>query len=282
MSIRCKNLCSDIQNIEWKYVKKAWVPAITVCLQNLSTEACALSEICPSFTRSTYLWNACPSASLVLSDEVVTSWIDRIDGVEMFPISEGKEPGLTTSTNQGTTFNMLSFNGVSQGFVNSSEAFQDTEAFTVVVVVNNMETNLAENTGAIFTLINEPFSEQILLGWENGNIVVQNRSEGLIDIIDPIASDNGFHVIALRYSGIEGTGNVELFIDGGTASTNSSSFVFTQAVSALYIGSSLTDYALSGEIGWLAFYDSAISDQNLNTAISFAGNLYNINTTTIG
>jgi hypothetical protein len=74
---------------------------------------------------------------------------------------------------------------------------------------------------------------------------------------------------------------VELFIDGGTAHTNADSFVFEQTVSALYIGSSLIDYAFSGEIGWFAFYDSAISDHNLNAAISFAGNLYNINTTTI-
>ena len=37
MSLSCLNTNDEIQDIEWLYIKGGWVPAITVCLDNLYT-----------------------------------------------------------------------------------------------------------------------------------------------------------------------------------------------------------------------------------------------------
>ncbi len=99
-----------------------------------------------------------------------------------------------------------------------------------------------------------------------------DTGESLIDIVEPVAVDNGFHLIVVRH--LQTSGTIELIIDGNTSSADN--FSFDQTVDSLFVGSSLTDYALSGEIGWLAYYDSAISDGALSSLISYAANKFHI------
>ena len=48
--MRCKNTNGNIQDVTWIYLKKAWVPATTVCLQKLYTETTVVDGSAPTVT----------------------------------------------------------------------------------------------------------------------------------------------------------------------------------------------------------------------------------------
>ncbi len=279
MSLTCKNRCGASSIIDLEYINGAWLPAINVCTLDNSVDSESCSESCVLFTGSTYLWDACFNSSISIIEGTVVDIVDLNEGLFLQEVDTGKGPGLAHVPNHGKNFNMLAFNGVNQSLGNDFA----TTAFTVVVVVQNISTNIAENTGGIFAITSSPFVEEILLGWENDTFVVKHdNGEDWVNVVDPISSSgSGFNVVALRYTGVEGVGNVQLFLNGGSSSTNSGSFVFGSSGVVANIGSSFYDYFLSGNIGWVAYYDSAIDDDELNRAITSAGNLYSINTEAI-
>lgn len=277
MSFVCKDKCGVKSDYNWLFINNAWVPVITVCNQNLNknTEVCQIDDKCVKFRGSTLLWDACFTNYIVKVDNNITGWVDLNNDFPIYPSDNGKEPGFTVSKNHNKNHNMITFNGTNQG-LGCVNCFNGTTAFTAAVVVNNLAENLSENIGTIFSLISFPFTEQILLGYEGGNIVLKYNNETLTDLIPPVSVDNGFHLIVVRYTGIEGVGNVDLIIDGNTY-TNESSFVFNNTVDTFYMGSTFADYSLNGEIGWLAYYDSAINDNELNYLIYQISNKFNIN-----
>lgn len=264
MSFECKNKCGTKATYDWLFIKDAWLPVVTVCNQNIKKdiEICQVSNECIKFRGSTLLWDACFTDFITKIDNNVTQWTDLNADFTIVPADVSKYPGFVVSKNHNRNHNMITFNGTNQG-LGCLDCFNGTTAFTAAVVVNNMAENLSENVGAIFTLLTFPFTEQVLLGYEGGNVVLKYNNETLTDILPPVATDDGFHLIVVRYTGVEGVGNIELIIDGNTY-TNESSFVFNNTVDVFYMGSSFSNYAFNGEIGWFAFYDSAISDSELN------------------
>ena len=281
MAFKCKNSCGDVTEVSWQLINSAWLPAVSVCSSGKYPEAVCDSlrpQTCAQFSGATLLWDACYTDSFTETDNNVTVWTDLIEDVPLENISEGKEPLLTTFINGNIEFPTLEFNGINQGLI----AEFSTTAFTVIAVVNGMGTNLSEESGGIFVLSDQPLVEQILLGWNNGNIVVQNGDyTGLVDIVEPIASPNGPQIVALRYDGTTDVGNVELFVNGGTASTNSESFSFTEGIQVATVGTAFGSYALNGQIAWIAYYDTNINNTDLNRAITFAANTYKISHTPV-
>lgn len=245
MAFTCKNTCGK-QEVEWLFLNNAWLPVITVCRQNLNS--CTITPedntvICDAITDSLYLWDGCFIDNIITDDVNVTNWIDLNQEKILEAIDDDKTPGLIVSTNGGQEFNMLSFNGVSQGLVTfdvsgDSEVENNINDFTIFVVVNNILPNLNEDVGAIFTLLDGPFIEHVLLGWENGDIVLQHDfDEGgvLSNIVDPIpyGEEEGFRLIVVKYSTDNETSNIKLIVNGVSSETEG----FTHlTINALTIG----------------------------------------------
>lgn len=277
MSFKCKNVCGQKQDVEWKFIRTAWLPVVTVCSLEWAAEPCIAESACLEYLRSEYTWDACFENKITQIDGNITGLNDLIENLELMPLNDGKEPSLITSENGGQEFNMISFNGINQQL----STFLPLTSFTIIMVVNNFNENLSENVGAFFSICSDPFVEQVLCGYTNNTIVIsQDDGEGgLINLIENEIT-NGFKIIAVRVNASESS--LDLFVNGGEAENITFDYtVSLEAEIALLFGSSFVDYCLNGEIGWISYYNSAISNAELNRAIAFAAQRFNINYTSV-
>lgn len=212
-----------------------------------------------------YLWDSRLTQTLTIEGEnSVTVWNDYYNNASLnlpfYDISKAPTYQLDECISS------INFNGINNSLVGNGFS-ENSSNFTFIFVVGNLVDNLAEGNGQIFYMDaggnwNAVYSGEML---NNIGFVVNLDQLGVF-IAQPI------QVFAIRVSG-DGT-QAEVWQNGGTPSVTPISI--NAGLQSLEIGSILgTDY-LNGNVPWIAYYDSAISNIALGNALSYVGNAFGI------
>ena len=215
-----------------------------------------------------FLWDARISSLITLEGaNSVTAWADYYQGKilnQYFGPDVSKAPTYEVVSGIQT----VHFNGVNNYL--ASYPFGETSSdFTIFVVVTDLQTNMAVDNGQIFFIFN---------GGDNIDMeyVAMNQIGTVISGVDMgLFLAQPKQIMAVRISG----GTVgKVYQNGGTPSTQAVSMT---GVDFLGLGSFIGNRYLYGNIPCVAYYDSALSDVDMNTAFSYAGAAFGITVTPV-
>jgi len=198
MSFNCKRTDGEDQSISWQYIKKAWLPAVTCCLQNLYVKTRS-SESVPNVEGFeieangiflTFRWNDNENYSKVFGEIKINDgeWIDwapsELDGDIDFQVEDEQASFTMPLTHYGFSFATDDTIYARMRFGNSdSNAFSATDATASSVI-----TKYTLLSGGIVTPDLDEFLSNISLSSEDINFelsdnnILVDRPDYIIDI----------------------------------------------------------------------------------------------------
>lgn len=218
-----------------------------------------------------FLWDARLTNTLTIENvNSVTSWLDYYNNVNLeqyFDHDSTKAPGYEVVSDSAT----LNFNGINN-YLAVYPLNETSLNFTILVVATDLQDNLADNSGTILYAFNS----------DSGNFNISYIAGNQIGIAEDTNQLGVFvaqskQVIAIRVSG-DGT-LAQAYVNGGAG--GSSAISIAGGLQYLQIGSILGNNYLAGNVPWIAYYDTALSDSDLNTALSYAGTNFGITVTPV-
>lgn len=210
-----------------------------------------------------FLWDARFTESITLDDDSVTSWLDLYDSRNL---NQYFGPDLTKApTYIVSGIPTIHFNGVNN-YLAVYPLGESSSNLTLFFVVSNLQTNLADNSGAIAYGF-----------FSSGNLhmdyIAMNQIGTSIDATQlGVVLAQPKQIMAIRISG-DGT-VAKLYQNGGSPATTA--ITIAGGLDFIQIGSYLGDNYLDGDISWVAYYDSALSSIDMDAAFSYAGNAFGI------
>jgi hypothetical protein len=214
-----------------------------------------------------FLWDARFPNNVILSDNVVTSWFDLYQNTLMnqyFGEDVTKAPTYETVSGSQT----IGYNGINN-YLTAYPINEISTSLTILVVATNLQDNLAANSGTILY----SFMSNI------GDITISYIAENQIGISSGGVQLGVFiaypaQVIAIRITDGDNGAFAQAWVNGGTAENVAISI--GGGLQYLQIGGIPGSYYLDGNVPWVAYYDTALSDVDLNTALSYVGSNFGI------
>ncbi len=215
-----------------------------------------------------FLWDARFPNNVILSDNVVTSWFDLYQNTlinQYFGEDVTKAPTYETVSGSQT----IDYNGINN-YLTAYPLGETSTNFTILVVATDLQNNLADNSGTILYSFMNSFGEI------NISYIAENQigiSSGEVQLGVFIAYPA--QVIAIRVTDVVDVGTfAQAWVNGGTA--ENVAIPIGGGLQYLQIGGIPGSYYLDGNVPWVAYYDIALSDVDLNTALSYVGSNFGI------
>jgi hypothetical protein len=213
----------------------------------------------------TYLWDARLTDTLTFVDGNVDVWTDYYQN---FPLDLyfGEDPSKNPSYVDST----LVFNGVSNYLANSFN--EPNPEFTFMIITGNFSDNLANNPGTFAWI--DMDSAFVAMQYFDGQIGLTLGDSTLLAVF---ASQPNQVII---FQSTDGGTTVNVFQNGGTPS-QTTGLSLGSGLQFLDVGAFLGDQYLAGTVSWVAYWNTAISPDEVNTALDYISNNFNIVTTPI-
>jgi hypothetical protein len=215
-----------------------------------------------------FIWDARVTSSITLDDTAVVEWRDVNQGKilnQNFTPDVSKAPSLIDSLDCPA----IDFNGINN-YLGTFDLDEESTSFTFIIVCGNFSQNLAEDFGAIFSGFFD--SNQIQLYFENDTFVqLQGNTFTLQKAFLPLQA------LAFR---ITGGDSVEFWSNGGVG-LSSAMDPIGSGLDFFQLGATIGSNYLDGIISWVGYYDTAISDGELDTAFSYLSGVYGITVTPV-
>ncbi len=212
-----------------------------------------------------FLWDARQTETITLEgDDSVTGWTDVYQGLlltQSFGHDITKAPTYDTSGD----FPTIHFNGVNN-YLSQGSIGETSINFTYLVVAHGLAVNITDNVGWItyFTTGGANWDIEYVPSDINGIGIDQDGNNFGLFLANPR------QVIAIRVSN-DGTLG-EAWINGGEGS--SKNITILGGLDFLSLGSRVGISYLNGNIPWVAYYDTALSNDDLNAALTYAGSSF--------
>jgi len=212
-----------------------------------------------------FLWDARFPTSFTLTGDAVTEWFDLYNNKllnQYFGPDLSKAPTYEVDGGIQT----VHFNGVNN-YLAIYPLAESSMNLTLFLVASNLQTNLADDNG---TITYGFFSD---FGNLHMDYIAMNQIGTSIDDTQlGVVLAQPKQIMALRISG-DGT-IAKLYQNGGSPATTA--IEIGGGLMYLQIGSYLGNNYLDGDVSWIAYYDSALSSDDMDTAFTYAGDAFGI------
>jgi len=218
-----------------------------------------------------FIWDARVTSSVTLDDTAVVEWRDIYQGKilnQNFDPDVSKAPAYLTNDLGGQP--AINFNGINNYLGTFEFDEEATLSFTIIMVCGNLLQNLVDDFGTIFSAYFD--TNQMQLFFENDAFVqLQGSMFALQKAFLPLQA------LAFRITG----GNlVEFWSNGGAAGSSAMDPIGT-GLDFFTIGSTVGNNYLDGSIAWVGYYDTAISNAELDTAFAYLSGVYGMPVTPV-
>lgn len=206
-----------------------------------------------------FLWDARFPSSVILNDSGVDQWLDLYQNMPLFLYfgeDDSKSPSYADST--------ISFNGVNNYLANG-EFSETSPEFTIIMVASNLQQNLADDPGTMMFFSAGGIWTADNIGMNQLGFTGDNIDLGVF-VAQPIQ--------AIVIQSVDSGSAANVWVNGGVGSNTEISG--TSALGFLQIGAFLGEQYLSGNISWIGYYDSAISNSEIDTALTYLSQAFSI------
>ena len=239
--------------------------------QHVVAELNIMNIIATPLAGPKFLWDArLPQTVYLESDNSCTTWVDYYNSINLnliFGHDVTKAPiyQIAGLNSQPT----LTFNGVNNYLAHDFISESDLN-FTFILVLGNLSTNLADNNGMVIQFNTDSSIWNVV--YFNIEDIPQLGISAADTPLGAFLTQDGGQTIILQSTGDGTTANA--WVNGGIKSTQTISII--NGIGNLQIGSAVGNNYLDGSISFIAYYDSALSDSDLNSVLDYINNNFGI------